>query len=223
MSSWAAKTAWVLEKELRSEYRAKYAINAMLLFCITCVAVVSFALGGVAGDTRVQAALIWVLVFFAAMSGLSRGFVKEHEVGTIQLLRAACDPSPVFFGKALFNLILIIIVQALLCALFVIFLNVRILNPWFYAATASAASVSIAVLCTLISAIVAGARVRGTLFPILSFPVLLPVFSVAIQASRFAIEGAPFLKHIDQLYFLGAYAGVSIIICSFLFDFLFYD
>lgn len=223
MSSWAAKTLWVLEKELRAEYRTKYAINAMLLFCVTCVAVVSFGLGGRTDDMRVQAALMWVLVFFAAMSGLSRGFVKEHEVGTIQLLRATCEPGPIFFGKVLFNLILLLIVQALLGVLFLVFLNVQFANPAYYAATAALSSVSIAVLCTLISAIVAGARVRGTLFPILSFPVLLPVFSVAIQATKISLEGADFAANANLLYSLGAYAGVSIIVCSFLFEFLFYD
>ena len=40
--SLASKTYRVFEKEVMCEYRAKYALNAMLLFCVTCVAVVSF-------------------------------------------------------------------------------------------------------------------------------------------------------------------------------------
>ena len=205
------------------EYRAKYALNAMLLFCVTCVAVVSFSLGGRAGDLRVQSALIWVLVFFAAMSGLSRAFVKEQEVGTINLLRVTCKPGPVFFGKALFNLVLLIAVLVVLTALFALFLNVKFQNLAFFAAAGCLASVSVSMLCTLISAIVAGARVRGTLFPILSFPILLPVFGVAVQATQRALEGAPTAANANLLYFLAAYAGASVLVSSFLFDFLFYD
>lgn len=213
----------MFEKELRTEYRARYAVNSMLLFCITCAAVVSFSLGGRADDERVQAALLWVVIFFSAMSGLSRSFVKEQEVGTMQMLRVSCDPGPVFFGKALFNLVLMISALIVLTVLFVLFLNMNVRSIGFYMASAALASVSVAALCTLISAIVAGARARGTLFPILSFPVLLPVFATASQATKLSLEGGTLLKNLDTIGFLAGYAAASIIVCSLLFDFLFYD
>lgn len=223
MSSWAAKTLIVFEKELRTEYRARYAVNSMLLFCITCAAVASFALGGRVEDIRVQAALLWIVIFFSAMSGLSRSFVKEHEAGTMQLLRVSCEPGPVFFGKALFNLALTLGALVVLTALFILFLGMELKSAGFFAAGAALASISVSVLCTLISAIVSGARARGTLFPILSFPILLPVFATAVQSTKLSLEGAKMMENLDTLGFLGGYAGASIIVCSFLFDFLFYD
>lgn len=223
MSNWALKTLRVLEKELRTEYRTRYAFNAMMLFCLTCVAVASFALGGRAGDPRIQAALLWILVFFAAMSGLSRTFVKEQEVGTINLLRVSCDPIPVFLGKALFNLLLLLSMLAALSVLFPLFLGAVIRNWPFFLISASAAALSISILSTTISAIVAGARVRGTLFPILSFPVLLPVLFTAVQATQRAMEGGTIAANMNLVFFLGAFAGAALIVCSFLFEILFYD
>jgi len=223
LSNWAAKTFRMFEKELRTEYRARYAVNSMLLFCITCAAVVSFALGGRAEDIRVQAALLWIVIFFSAMSGLSRSFIKEQEAGTMQLLRVSCEPAPVFFGKMLFNLALMVAALIVLTALFILFLNMEVKSAGLYVAGAALASVSISALCTLISAIVAGARSRGTLFPILSFPILLPVFATAVQSTKLALEGAKFADNLNTLGFLGAYAAASLIVCSFLFDFLFYD
>ena len=213
----------MLEKELKIEYRTRYAANAILVFCLTCSAVVSFALGGRADNSRQQAALLWVVIFFTAMSGLSRSFVKEEEAGTMRLLRVTCEPGPVFFGKVLFNLILLVSVMCALTILFIVFLNISIKNPALYAAALGLAALSVSFLCTLISAMVAGARLRGTLFPILSFPMLLPVFMIAVELTRLSFDGAPVAANTGQLYFLGAYAAASAIGCSFLFELLYYD
>ena len=53
------------------------------------------------------AALLWIILFFAATSGLARVFVKEEDAHTAKTLRLAARPLAVFAGKLLFNLILL--------------------------------------------------------------------------------------------------------------------
>ncbi len=49
-SNLATKALAVLAKDLMSEFRTRYAVNAILLFAVTTLAAVSFSIGGV-GDT----------------------------------------------------------------------------------------------------------------------------------------------------------------------------
>ncbi len=51
--------------------------------------------------------LLWIVIFFAALAGLDRSFVKEEESHTAPLLRLAAAPSVVWAGKLLYNLVLI--------------------------------------------------------------------------------------------------------------------
>ena len=88
---WSA--AWaVARKDVRIELRTRYALNSMLLFAVTTAVMVSFRLGplGVSRDSRAVstlAVLLWVAIFFAAMNGLSRTFVREEETRTVALRR----------------------------------------------------------------------------------------------------------------------------------------
>jgi heme exporter protein B len=40
---------------------------------------------------------LWVVIFFGAMSGLSRTFVTEEERGTAMTLQLLASPSAVYF------------------------------------------------------------------------------------------------------------------------------
>ena len=69
----------VLEKDVRSEVRTRYALNALLMFVITAVATILFALRSNNPSAELLSGMYWVVIFFTAMSGLSRIFVSEEE------------------------------------------------------------------------------------------------------------------------------------------------
>src|SRR2546425_4350651 len=85
-SSFAAVWA-VLRKECLSEWRTRYGLNAALLFAVTTLASVSFAVGRLGDRTDVLAALLWIVILFAALASLSHAFVREVEGHTLTLLR----------------------------------------------------------------------------------------------------------------------------------------
>ena len=86
LSRWASEVGAVLAKDARSEYRSRAALNAILLFALTTLAVVSFQISaqGLAPGVkaRLLASLLWIVLFFSAMSGLPRVFVKEEDSRT---------------------------------------------------------------------------------------------------------------------------------------------
>src|SRR5256885_95325 len=124
VSRWVAEVGAVLAKDARSEYRTRSAVNAILLFALTTLAVVSFQISvqGLAPGVRARilASLLWIVLFFSAMSGLPRVFVKEEDSRTAMALRLSAQPNVVFVGKLLFNVLLLLLVSIAVLPLYVI-------------------------------------------------------------------------------------------------------
>ncbi len=213
----------VFEKDLRSEFRTKYSLNSILLFAVTTLTVVSFSVGQFGLTPELQAALYWIIVFFSAMSGLARVFVREEEAGTVHALRLAASPTVVYLGKLAFNVVLMGILEIVVFPLFVIMMGLRIENYVLFFAVLLLGSAGLASLATIMAAIVAKANVKGALFTILSFPPLLPLLITCIRGTRLALEGAEVGAAGPELRLLIAYAVVMVTASLMLFEFVWGD
>ncbi len=213
----------VLEKDLRSEFRTKYALNAILLFAVTSLTVVSYSIGQFGMTPEILAALYWIIIFFSAMSGLSRVFVREEEAGTVHALRLAAAPTVVYVGKLAFNLILMAILELVVFPLFVIMMGLRVENYVLFFSILILGSAGLASLSTIIAAIVAKSNVKGALFTILSFPPLLPLLITCIRGTRLALEGAETAAAGPELQLLVSYSVVMVTASLMLFDFVWSD
>jgi len=111
-------TAAVFRKDTSSELRTRYALNALFLFTVTTLSIILFSFQSATVPVQVHAGLLWVLIFFAAMSGLSRTFITEEDRGTILLLKLSTISTPVFYGKLLFNVLLLLALTAILTILY---------------------------------------------------------------------------------------------------------
>lgn len=213
----------VLEKDIRSEFRTKYALNAILLFAVTTLTVVSFSIGQFGMTPEILAALYWIIIFFSAMSGLSRAFVREEEAGTVHALRLAAAPTVVYGGKLAFNVILMAVLEVVVFPLFVVMMGLRVGNYALFFAVLALGSLGLACLATIIAAIVAKANARGALFTILSFPPLLPLLITSIRGTRLALEGASLAAGLPELRLLISYTVVMVTASIMLFDFVWSD
>lgn len=205
-------SAWaVAKKDVRIEVRTRYALNAMLLFAVTTAVMVSFRLGplGVSRDLRAVstlATLLWIAIFFAAMNGLSRTFVREEETRTVALLRLSTPPLAVYLGKLLVNLGLLALLETLVALLFVGLMNVHIGQPGLLGLTLALGGFGLAGATTIIAALVAKADGRSALFTILAFPLLLPLLIIAIEVTEIALMGGGWPNAAAGLRVLLAYA-----------------
>ena|SRR5579859_4434435 len=211
--------AWaVLLKDLRSELRMRYALNAVALFAVSTVVALSLGLGPLSAALnqdldQIQAALLWIAILFAAFTGLARAFVHEEETRTAAGLRLAAPALAVYLGKLLFNLLLLVVLTLLATLLFVVMLHVVIGNPGLFAALLLAGSAGLVAATTLIAAIIAQAHARGALFAVLSFPLLVPLLVVAIKGTALAIDGSGWDKGSASLVTLLSYT-VALIVAS---------
>lgn len=208
-------------KDFRSELRTRYAINALAMFIIVAISVILFSIGNEKINENLTAGLFWVVIFFTAMSGLSRAFVSEEERGTTLTLQLVTSPTTVFSGKLIFNLILVFAMNAIIAILYgALFEDFIIKNFLLFLSTFVLGNIGLAVSSTIIAAIIAKAGAKGTLYPVLSFPILLPLILTCVQLTLFSFDGTSFEKSKFELAIVVSYDVIMITVSYLLFDFI---
>ncbi len=227
VSRWVAEVGAVFAKDARSEFRTRAALSAILLFALTTLAVVSFSISAQGlhpvVKARILASLLWVVLFFSAMSGLPRVFVKEEDSRTAMALRLAARPNVVFVGKLLFNVALLLAVTAAVVPLYVILMDPGIQQWGQFVAVLFVGMGGLAGSATLLAALVARTSNRGSLFVVLAFPVLLPLLVCAINGSVAAFLGTRPGEAGSNLVVLAAYLVATVTASLMLFEYVWED
>ncbi len=214
--------AWtVFLKDLRSELRTRYALNALLMFVITTLSVILFSIGNENVSPEILSGVLWIIIFFSSMSGLSRTFVSEEERGTVLTLQLMARPMTIYIGKLLFNLVLLLGLNLFTVTLYLLFIgNFQIGNYAIFIPTMLLGTIGLASASTIIAAIIAKANTRGTLYPVLSFPILLPLLLTVINATKLAADGAPTGDASGEFQVLITYSVVVTAVSYIVFEFV---
>jgi len=221
-SPWRSEAVAIFLKDFRSELRTKVAVNSIVLFAVITLALVSYSIGPYrippAEKPAIFSALLMIILFFASMTGLSRVFVKEEESRTADTLRLAADPHAVFLGKLLLNLVTMAGVTAVVVPLFSILMEFHPVHMGSFYGITALGMLGLTVASTLIAAIISKAGMKGALFPILAFPILLPLLLETSQALSKAAAW-PDLSFLGQaLGILVSYAGITFFAGLILFE-----
>ena len=192
-STYLSEAVAIWLRDLRGEFRTRYAVNAILMFAVTTLIAVSFSIGsfriGDAEQPFLYAVLLWIILVFSALSGLSRSFVKEEEAGTMDVLKLSARPQSVFLGKLFFNLTLLGALEFISVPLFILLMNYKIASPALFVAMVISGGLGLGAGTTIVAAMIAQASARGALFSVLSFPLLLPLMITAIKGCERAADG----------------------------------
>lgn len=218
------KSFALFRKDWESELRTRYAINALAMFILVTISVILFSIGQEKISEYLTGGLLWVVIFFSAMSGLARAFVSEEDRGTTLTLQLIASPATVFNGKLIFNLILVLIMNVAITFLFsVLFDSFIIRNFVLFVIGFVFGSVGIAVSSTIIAAIISKANTKGTLYPVLSFPILLPLILTLLEITKFAMDGDPVADAFAEIAVLISYDVIMLTASYMLFDFIWKD
>ncbi len=219
-STYLSEATAVWLRDLRGEFRTRYAVNAILMFAVTTLIAVSFSIGsfriGDADRPFLYAVLLWIILVFSALSGLSRSFVKEEEAGTMDVLKLSARPQAVFLGKLLFNLTLLGALEIIVVPSFILLMNYKIRLPGLFAAIIISGGLGLGAGTTIVAAMIAQASARGALFSVLSFPLLLPLMITAIKGCERAAVGMDPAGW-PEVRIAVAYAAIMIVMSLFLF------
>ena len=192
MNHWLTCAWTVFRKDLQAELRTKYALGATLLFAVTTLVAVSAALSSASVKSEVKAALLWIILLFAALSGLARVFVREEEAGTAPLLKLYAPPTAVYAGKWLFNCALVFLVEAVSVSLFLLVLPLDSVNFGLLFGVLLLGGLGLSGASTFVAALISAASSgKSALFFVVAFPVLLPLLLIAVQGTIGAFDGLP--------------------------------
>lgn len=214
----------IFKKDWQSELRTRYAINALAMFILVTISVILFSIGQEKISEYLTGGLLWVVIFFSAMSGLSRAFVSEEERGTTLTLQLIAKPSNIFSGKLLFNVLLVFIMNIAISILFFLFFESFVIkNFLLFLAAFIFGNFGIAISSTIIAAIISKANSKGTLYPVLSFPILLPLILTLLELTKFAVDGKSIDEALVELAVLICYDVIMLTASYLLFDFIWKD
>ncbi len=219
-----SKSYSIFLKDLHSELRTRYAINSLAMFIIVALSIILFAVGQEKVSESLTGGLFWVVIFFTAMSGLSRAFVSEEERGTSLTLQLLSAPSTVFSGKLIFNIALVFCMNTIIALLYAaLFETFVIQNFLLFLISFVLGNFGLAISSTIIAAIIAKAGAKGTLYPVLSFPILLPLILTSVQLTLFALDGTSIEKAKYELAIVVSYDVIMLTVSYLLFDFIWKD
>ncbi len=214
----------IFSKDLYSEIRTRYALNSLLMFVVVTLSIILFSTAQETVTPSLSAGILWIIVFFAAMSGLSRSFVSEEERGTSMTLQLWVKPSSVLIGKLLFNSLLIYVLNILIVLAYMLTMpSFTVKAPLIFIITIFMGTFGLSTASTFIAAIISKANSKGTLYPVLSFPILLPLLMSVIDATRLSVEGAKMGQALGDFKIIFSYCVVVTTVSIVLFDFVWRD
>ena len=184
----------LLAKDFRLEWRQRAALGGLLLYVGSTVFVcfLSFSLRGGTPPPPAWNALLWVILLFAALNAVAKGFMQESP-GQRLYYYTLVRPQAVILAKIIYNALLLTAVALLGLFLYTVFLGNPIQDLALFVANLLLGAIGFATTLTLVSGIAAKAGGNGaTLMAILGFPLMVPMLLLLIKVSKNAMDGLDF-------------------------------
>jgi len=138
------------------------------------------------------------------------------------LLLSPMSREQIFWGKVLTNLFMMISVELICLPIFVVLFNITfdvlLLLPYLALAT-----IGIATLGTLFSAMAVNTRSKEVMLPLLFLPVVIPVIIAAVESSIIIIGGGEFSAALKWIPFLVAVDAIFLVLSPIAFNIIVQD
>ena len=178
------RVVWIIaRKDLAIEARSRELLNTTIFFALSCVIVFSVSFVGEGGDGKAlgdaAAGILWVAIAFSGTLALGRTFERERYGDTLRaLLLAPGARAAVYVGKLV----------GIVALLFQARLGDHLL---LISALLLFGTVGFATVGTLFAAMLARARSRDVLLPILLYPVTIPVMIAGVRGTAALLAAEP--------------------------------
>lgn len=171
--------------ELKNEWRNKYAVGSVFLYVAATTVVVYFAVQNF--SAMVFNAVLWVVLFFGATVASGRSFLREGGRRHYYYYTLA-GPEALLISKFLYNTLIIWLVSGLTWALLSFFAaNDYVLEPGYFIGALLMGGLGLSAILTFVAALAARAGGNGTLMAVLSFPLVIPLLYLLVNAGGYAV------------------------------------
>ena len=225
----------ILAKDLLLELRTKDILVTTLVFGLLVIVVFNFALDPTpAMIATVAPGILWVSFTFGGVLGLNRSFSIESSHGNLQgLMLAPVGRDAIYFGKFLSNFLFMVGVEVVIFPLFLVLFNLP-LTVYSVIPVLVLATIAIAAVGTVFSAMAVNTRSREVMLPLLFFPVVVPVIIAAAEATGILLRDAVSTDGASTFRLIGpgvstwipmlvVFDAVFLVICPAAFSFIIED
>ena len=219
-----ARIIWtVFAKDLRVEWRNRETLALMCVFGLLLVFLFNFTLDtGREESLRMLPVVLWVTFAFVGILGFNRSFAAERENSCLEGMRIApIDPGALYAGKMLANLFFLSVTEVVVVIAASVWYNFSFVPSlgWFALIT-FLGTLGYTAIGTIFGAVAANTRMREVMLPVLQFPVSVPVFIGAIEATSGALKGDAAGDYASWLQLLVAFSIVSLVLSYLLFEYV---
>lgn len=187
---------------LLEEWKGKYAIVSAFLHIFTAVLITYLALPGM--DKFHFSAIFWIVVIFTTLQGISKAFINMRK-GSFVFWQQLLSPTT-FLGARLITSFLLMLMFTLFA--YVVFTTIHgsigDTGLHFLVVTLFTGAGISSIFC-ISSSIAVKTDNPGVLLPVLTFPVIIPVFLVGVEAGKNAVEGLGFYSFRSELLLLAVF------------------
>jgi heme exporter protein B len=213
----------IFAKDLRLEWRHRETLASMCVFGLLVVFLFNFAFESAREMTlRLLPGLLWIAFAFAGILGFNRSFAAERDNAALEgLALAPIDPGAIYLGKMLANLLFLAIAEVVIvfaAALWYNFSFFPILGR--FALVAFLGTLGYVAVGTIFGAVSANTRMREVMLPVLQFPVAVPAFIAAIEATTGVLRGEPIAVYASWMNLLIGFCIVFLVLSYLLFEYV---
>jgi heme exporter protein B len=213
----------LLVKDLLVELRNRETFTVMLFFAVVILFLFHFGLNPERENTALLApGLLWLAFLFTGVLGLGRSFQAEQVNDCLeQLLLVPGDRGNIFIGKLVGNIAFMLAVELLIIPLFALFFQLNLWDALLpLLLVAALGTLGFAAIGTLFSALTANLRAREVLFPLLLFPLVVPVIIGSVTATGVVLGGGTLGEAGGWLKLLGAFDTIFLAVAYLTFEFV---
>jgi heme exporter protein B len=211
----------VLQKDLRIELRRRQIIVSTIVFSALALLVFEFVFDLRGADVRLLApGILWAVFAFNGVLVFNRVFESEREQSSLTALTLApVDRGTIYLAKWAFSLILMLVTEIVVIALFGALFNTNLFLPAILLALLLA-SAGMSAAGTALAAAALNARAREVMLPVLLLPLSIPVLLGAVRITGIALTGASLGQSLPWLNLLAAFDILFGVACYYSFGFL---
>ena len=211
----------LIEKEIRLEWRQRYALNGMILYIVSTVFVcyISFALKTKGMEPITWKTLLWIILLFTAVNSITKSFTQER-AGRQLYYYTLASPQGIIISKIIYNIVLLLALSLIGLFIYIVFLGNPVQNLLMYLTAVVLGAIGFSSTLTMVAGIASKAENTSTLMAVLSFPIILPMLSMLIRLSKNAMDGLEWNTSYDEILILLAIDAIVITISYLLFPFL---
>jgi heme exporter protein B len=209
------------KKEVRQELRQKHALAGVAMYVLATVFVCYLSFETI-GTERVWGGLVWITGLFTAFNAMQKTFQQEGG-GTQLYLYTLASPRAVMLSKALYNAMLVAILNLVSLAFFLLFFGDKMLadiDIVQFALGMILGSSGLGITLTFVSGLAYKSGTGVGLVAILGFPVVIPLLITIVRFTTGAILGMTWLENGLNLLVLIILNGSSLLLSLLLFPYL---